>query len=58
MRDRLKNRKTRIAAAEDKFVNQGAIDRTKNEGVIKYIKTYVIADGMSTHKTGWVQNVA
>jgi len=57
MRDRVKNRKTRIAAAEDKFVKQRAMDRTRNEGVIKYIKTYVIADGMSTHKAGWIQNV-
>jgi hypothetical protein len=57
MRDRVKNRNTRTAAAEDKFVKQKAVDRTRNEGVIKYIKTYVIADGMSTHKTGWIHNV-
>ena len=57
MRDRMKSRKTRIAAAEDKFVKQRAMDRTRNEGVIRYIKTYVIADVMSTYKTGWIQKV-
>jgi len=53
----MKSRKTRIAAAEDKFVKQRAMDRTRNEGVIRYIKTYVIADVMSTYKTGWIQKV-
>jgi hypothetical protein len=52
MRDRVKNRKTRIAAAENKFVKHRAMDRIRNECVIKYVKTYVIADGMSIHKTG------
>jgi hypothetical protein len=56
MRDRLENRKIRIAAAEDKFVKQRAVDRTRNEGVIGYIKTYVKADWMSKYKTGWFQN--
>ena len=57
MRDHVKNRKTRIAAAEDKFVKQRAMDRTRNEGVMRYIKTYITADGMSTYKTGWIQKV-
>jgi hypothetical protein len=52
-----KNHKTRTAPAEDKFVKQAAMDRTKHEGVIKYIKTHVILDGMSKYKTSWIQHV-
>jgi hypothetical protein len=33
------------------------VDRTRNEGVIRYVKTYVIPDGMSKYKTGWIQHV-
>jgi hypothetical protein len=54
MLDRVKNHRTGFTVAENEFVKQTAMDRTRNEGVVKYIKTDVILTEISKYKTSWI----